>query len=341
MAQSNPAGEPTLASSIVRSLTDRLTDHEELVVAGLARFSISKKVLYDQQGRLGLRQYMGFFEWLAKELKDPFLGLKVSQTIGPEMLNAVSYLFLCSRDLEQGALSLSKYVCAEQEATSVPVIWDTNQLHVRYSIDDPEITSRRQDAEYSIGFIWNLMRRFSGGNVGAVQIQFEHDKPAGRTTQYQRVFGAPVLFQQEHNGIVLQRKDAHQLNRDYDPNLVPILQAHLDKSLSKRSNIRSFSDTVRAVLDEDMISQGARAKRIADELNISEVTLHRRLRDEGTSFKRLLDDKAKSIAVRLVEHSRYRISDIATRLGYAETACFTRAYQRWFGVSPSARRRNH
>ena len=36
----------------------------------------------------------------------------------------------------------------------------------------------------------------------------------------------------------------------------------------------------------------------------------------------------------------YRLADVAAMLGYADQACFTRSFQRWFGVSPRAWRRD-
>ena len=338
MAKQSPRRHPMLASSILRSLVDRVSHEPEVLKKGLAKFNISRRVLNDHHGRLRMDKYLAFFDWLAKELNEPVLGLKVSQAIGAEMLNAVSYLFLCSKNLESSLTSLAKYAIASQDGILVSIVYEDELLHARYKINEEGVGPIRQDCEYSIGFMWNLMVRSTGGKLSAVQIHFEHDKPKGTGNVYRRIFNAPVLFQQEQNAIVIRRADAQQLSRGYDPNLVPILTDHLEESLTSLETIRSFSDDIRTLLSEEAIAQGARAKRIARELGISEVTLHRKLRKEGASFKKIYDDRAKAIASRLVEKSQYKISDIATRLGYAETACFTRAFQRWFGVSPRQHR---
>ena len=337
--KSNSQGRPqTLSSSIVRSLIDRVYEHPEVIERGLRKFNLSRRVLNDHHGRIRLDKYLNLFEWLADELEQPMLGLNVSQSIGPEMLNAVSYLFLCSRDLEAACESMSKYVGAAQDGTTLPITYEDGMLHMRYKVDAPG-GPYRQDVEYSIGFCWNLMIRFTGDKLTPVQVQFEHKKPPKSGNLYRRIFKCPVLFQADRNALVIRRSDAQIRSRNYDPNLVPILVDHLNESVVALSNISSFSDNVSALLTEDAIAEGARAKRIARELGIAEVTLHRKLKNEGTSFKRLHDAKSKTLAKRLVEQGQYKISDIATRLGYAETACFTRAFQRWYGVSPRAHRR--
>jgi AraC-like DNA-binding protein len=66
--------------------------------------------------------------------------------------------------------------------------------------------------------------------------------------------------------------------------------------------------------------------------------LHRRLSGEGTSFKHLSDEASKELAIFLIAQKNLPIATIARRLGYAETACLTRAFHRWFGMSPRAYR---
>ncbi|MEM7280326.1 MAG: AraC family transcriptional regulator [Pseudomonadota bacterium] len=333
-------GRPqTLSSSILRSLVERVSDHPEVVQRGLRKFNLSRRVLNDHHGRIRLDKYLALFEWLADELEQPMLGLNVSQSIGPEMLNAVSYLFLCSRNLESALHGMSKYVTAAQDATNLPIVYDGDLLSMQYELDVSG-GPYRQDTEYSIGFVWNLMIRFTSDRLDAVQIEFTHKKPSKSGTRYRRIFKCPVLFQANHNAIVIRREDAQVPSRNYDPNLVPILEDHLNESMAALSDISSFAENVTSLLTEDTIAQGARAKRVARELGIAEVTLHRKLRSEGTSFKRLHDERSKSIAKRMIEQSQFKVSDIATRLGYAETACFTRAFQRWFGLSPREYRRN-
>ena len=77
-----------------------------------------------------------------------------------------------------------------------------------------------------------------------------------------------------------------------------------------------------------------RARDVAALLGISVATLHRRLSAEGTSFKRLSDEASKSLASLLIAQKSLSIATIATRLGYSETAALTRAFHRWFGMSP-------
>lgn len=76
---------------------------------------------------------------------------------------------------------------------------------------------------------------------------------------------------------------------------------------------------------------------IADELCITERTLHRRLAAEHTSYRALVDEVRMTLAAALLE-SGLSVQETARQLGYSETAAFTRAFTRWTGTPPSRHR---
>jgi AraC-like DNA-binding protein len=72
---------------------------------------------------------------------------------------------------------------------------------------------------------------------------------------------------------------------------------------------------------------------------VSVRTLQRRLSERGTSYSELLEGIRYATAVRLLEDSKKRVTDIGRELGYRDPAIFTRAFRRWTGVTPSEYRR--
>jgi AraC-like DNA-binding protein len=74
--------------------------------------------------------------------------------------------------------------------------------------------------------------------------------------------------------------------------------------------------------------------------NTSERTLKRRLQREGQTFRSLVSDGRSVLAAELVRDPRQTMSDIAARLGYSSPSCFSQAFKRWHGVSPSEYRKS-
>jgi len=71
---------------------------------------------------------------------------------------------------------------------------------------------------------------------------------------------------------------------------------------------------------------------------VSERTLQRRRRDPGRSFSAVVEEFRHEEAVRLLQEGRLHLVQIAVGLGCAEQTSFKRAFKRWTGETPSARR---
>ena len=78
---------------------------------------------------------------------------------------------------------------------------------------------------------------------------------------------------------------------------------------------------------------------IARRLQCSPRTLHRRLLEEGSSFQAIKDALRRDLAIDRLAKSRQGLAQLATELGFADTAAFYRAFVRWTGVAPAHYRR--
>lgn len=105
-----------------------------------------------------------------------------------------------------------------------------------------------------------------------------------------------------------------------------------EELLDRRSRFTGTAARVRHLLvrdPADMPSMAAAAKA----LGVSERTLHRRLTDEGTTFRALVNTVRESLADELLAQG-LTVETVARHLGYADAAAFTHAYRRWRGRPP-------
>ena len=65
-------------------------------------------------------------------------------------------------------------------------------------------------------------------------------------------------------------------------------------------------------------------------------TLQRRLHSAGLTYGHLVAEARRASAERLLAEPERTIADVGRTLGYSDPAHFTRAFQRWTGLSPRA-----
>jgi AraC-like DNA-binding protein len=121
----------------------------------------------------------------------------------------------------------------------------------------------------------------------------------------------------------------------------PGLAAFLETAL-ERSGLpvaASYSLRVRSALVERLFEGEVRIEHVARRLNVSARTLHRRLDEEGTVFRNILDETRHDLAIELLARSELSTAAVAERLGFSSARSFYRAFARWTGTSPRGRAR--
>jgi AraC-like DNA-binding protein len=85
------------------------------------------------------------------------------------------------------------------------------------------------------------------------------------------------------------------------PALHRLIAQRLDASAPTRAFAPPFRDQVRTVLGSSLASGAVRLRDVAASLNVSERTMHRRLANEGTTFRTLLEEVRQQRALALLE----------------------------------------
>ena len=78
------------------------------------------------------------------------------------------------------------------------------------------------------------------------------------------------------------------------------------------------------------------ADTLARLLNLSVRTLHRQLKEEGTSLQTLKDEVRRERALELLHRSRQPIKQVAAAVGFLNEKSFIRAFKGWTGETPAA-----
>ena len=166
----------------------------------------------------------------------------------------------------------------------------------------------------------------------ARRAHFRH-QPVSPLKTYRRYFGCEVRFGQDADGIVFSDRDLAA--PILDPDAVAYESAVSFIGTRFTRHLPPLQAQARGVVMRLLGSPDCTNDRIAAELNLHPRTLHRRLREEGTSFQQVKDEVRRDTMLYYLEHTDLDFARISERLGFAEQSVMTRRCNGWFSASPT------
>lgn len=150
---------------------------------------------------------------------------------------------------------------------------------------------------------------------------------------YRLLFDGPASFAAHETAI---RFDARYLD----------LPVKRDETAMNQMLPRALSIQVRPYRRDRLLMQRVRqvlmaqpqhahnAHDLAAELHTSARTLHRQLKDEGTSLQGLKDEVRRERAMDLLQRTARPVKQVAAATGFRNEKSFIRAFRAWTGLSP-------
>ena len=161
--------------------------------------------------------------------------------------------------------------------------------------------------------------------------------PLAPPSEYERLLGVPVLFNQPHNQVCFPEyllevpvSTANAISRGLAESECEKLLTQLDQGQDLVIQIRHQLDKMKAF---------PTLPTIAKAMNSSPRTINRQLAQLNTTYQHILDDVRREKAIDLLTYSKINIEQIAIQLGYNDPSNFGRAFRRWLGKSPRAFRK--
>ncbi len=247
------------------------------------------------------------------------------------VMGAVGYLMQQSNDVRTALRELSEHHSFRvKDASRVDSGVIGEQAFISYhDYNSAELSG--YSAEVAMGNAYIIMRALCGGRWKPTRVNFRHRQP-DRLMPYLKIFSAPVYFGQFKNEIIFPKIWLDKPILEADSGLKKILQTHIMQleELSAANLSEDVMDLIREMLPTGDCSIGTVAGRMA----VHERTLQRMLKQQGTSFSQLLDRVRMDIATDRLANSAVSIIQLSDYLGYADNTAFTRAFKRWYGITP-------
>jgi len=178
----------------------------------------------------------------------------------------------------------------------------------------------------------------SDSRIELRQTTLRYAPPAHRSS-YGVLFDGPVRFDAETNSLQFDALYLTLPLRRDEAALQRMLERALLLTVRPYRRDRLLVEKARQLLRQDAaILRSADA--LAGRLNLSVRSLHRQLKDEGSSLQAIKDAVRRELALDLLLKTQRPLKQIAERVGFTNEKSFLRAFKGWTGQTPDAVRRS-
>jgi AraC-like DNA-binding protein len=317
------SGLATIEVSATTGLMEHLLSRSVDPLRALKAVGLAPSDLRSPDGRIPLCSFVELLEVASGLADDEFLGAHFAPACPLEAMGRLGRLAADAPTLGESLTAVTRHYRLLADATDVGFETTGSVARFWYRLSDAQIARRKQDAEGLLAIVLIWLRDNAGADFRPQAVCFEHAAP-NRADELARIFGCPLRFGCRTNALLFAR----------DVTRRPLQARRPARAEPLRLADRTYAAMLRGGGEGLMDVQA-----ISRTLGLGGRTLQRRLREEGVTYRQLLDRARLHLARHLLDDPSISSSELAAQLGYSDAVAFYHAYRRWTGSPPQRERR--
>jgi AraC-like DNA-binding protein len=334
MDQVQQAGQPCYSARLLRPFLEVIRDSGKIPEESLTWASG-----IDPEDRVHVSTMHTMLELACTMTGDALLGLKAAQHISMGDVGIFDFVLSSAETVRAAMNNAGRYQRLLND--TVDFTLEENSGTALARLETRVILPTAAEDFRTAGFVRNQSSVWPEGMLAETEVWFRHALPAD-LAPYQEALGPVRLhFDAPLGGISFPARYLDMPLRSRDAKLHDVLVRYADASLAALPQPESVTEKVRRFIATQLARGGFSLEDAARVMRMSSRTLGRRLADEGTTFKNLVDDVRKTVALRYVAGHDLGLAEVALLSGFTETPSFYRAFRRWTSMTPSQYRWTH
>lgn len=319
----------------VPALLECLNHHGvcEDIVRGKSGIDFS--ALRNSEFAVSLRGLLALWKMAEETTGNGAIGIHLRDQYGGHIVHFVNYIALNSKTFGEALQHYERYGKLFCKAYSYDLKKEGETFSFSFNINSPS-HQNRWIPEFHLSSFINFSRASDTGPLDLQEVCFQHSCPT-TVEEYESFFRAPVRFGALQNAIIARKRFLDEPMPGNNPHLQIILKKQAEAALENLSVASSLTRSVENVIMENIGSGRLDIEMAANALKMHRSTLHRKLKENDTSFNLLLLDVRKKLSIFYLKQG-LTIDRIACLLGYANRSGFQYAFKSWFGETPAGYR---
>ena len=291
---------------------------------------------FDPDARVPISDAHARLELAIRATGDTLMGLKAGRAMVLGDAGVADYAISTAATVGEGVDIAMRYARLVNEALDVRLESAGDRALIR--MESRVVLPRAaEDFMLSAAFVHHI--RVPLMDAPELECWLMHAAPED-TSEYVRTFApARVCFGARCSGFLFDKAHLKKPLNSSDPKLRLVVRQLAERMLAELPATDTITDRLRRMIARELPQGDPSAARAAELLQMSQRTLCRRLEQEGTTYRELLDDLRRQLAMQYLTRRDLSVSEVAFLLGFSQAAAFHRAFKRWTGTTPLDHRR--
>jgi len=275
---------------------------------------------------------------LLHRLNDPLPGIAVRFGLARSILDLglLGYTILSCPDVGQALDVIYRYHGLTSGEYEVRLVEDGNRLNLLTLVRPASWSHRVVIAEEFVTGFWVVLEELlpSHADRHRIEMRFDYPEPA-YAELYAQAMQCEMIFDSDSVSLSFPSAWATLPLQTADATVEAVCRAQCDELLESVSPSTGVVDDVRRLLLAVPANRRPKLHEVADQLMTSPRTLERRLQESGRSFRSIDSEVRMGLAAQYVALGSMSGKQIASALGYSDSAAFYRAFRLWHTMTPS------
>jgi len=332
----NALGDISLlhVSVLLRAAQAEGADTEQLA----EQFQLNNPGLTSPEARISIPRFMRLGHAAIAASGNPALGLRIGALTRPVDAGMAGLAAETAGSIHQAMATLVRYALLTSHNSRGEPDMDASRRAVRFYSIRPYNAYNRFVVDSVLAGWTQLARHMTGQYDVLKTVRIEYPS-VGLDEVFESWFRCPVEFGAAENAIEFRKHSWHQTPTQAHSGMHDTLRALCERESEQIRKGWRVTDRVKHLLTPLLQGQPPTLDVIANKLGTTPWTLQRKLTDEGSGFRALLDATRKQLALDYLKETDQSLAEIAWLLGFANPPAFHKAYRRWYGESPGEQRK--
>lgn len=307
------------------------------VVLALEECNISKDVVNDQESRIAAEKFDLLIQYCNKKIARHDFSILIAEQFHPGMFHALGYAMMSSNTLQDALDRIAHYKRVVSNTCELVNHENHEQLVFEMNIFTYEGTNRPVlslvTVEAFLATIIRFARELVTSDFSPIKICFAYPTPNYDVTYLNDFFNCEVEFNSAQTAILFNLKQTKDKLICGNPLITQSHEKMLDEFMA-RVDKNDLTHVIKNKIFE-LLPLGAPSQtEIAEYLGMSLRNLQRKLHDQGTSYKEILENTRKKLAMDYIVQKHLSLSEIGYLVGFSSVGNFNRAFKRWTNQTP-------